>query len=80
MHNLVCQKTTFAKAAAPMVEAAKAQFPSFNACSFDKGFHRPENQKELKTRIEQVVLPKKGKQSKADQEREYAQEFRQAKK
>ena len=63
-----------------MVEATKAQFPSFNACSFDKGFHSPENQKELKNHIAQVVLPKKGKLSKADQEREYAPDFIHAKK
>jgi IS5 family transposase len=34
----------------------------------------------LKVLIDQVVLPKKGKLSKADQEREYAPEFKQAKK
>jgi IS5 family transposase len=80
LHSMVCQKTTDDKVAVPMVEATKAQFPSFNACSFDKGFHSPDNQKELKSHIDQVVLPKKGKLSKADQEREYAPEFRQAKK
>jgi hypothetical protein len=80
LHSLVCQKTTDDKVAVPIVEATKAQFPSFNACSFDKGFHSPENQKELKTLIDQVVLPKKGKLSKADQEREYAPAFRHAKK
>jgi hypothetical protein len=80
LHSFVCQKTTDDKVAVPMVEATKAQFPSFNACSFDKGFHSPENQKELKTLIDQVVLPKKGKLSKADQEREYAAEFIPAKK
>ena len=50
------------------------------ACSFDKGFHSPANQTDLKALIDQVVLPKKGKLSKADQEREYAPEFKQAKK
>jgi hypothetical protein len=80
LHSLVCQKTTDDKVAVPMVEATKAQFPSFNVCSFDKGFHSPENQQQLKTLIDQVVLPKKGKLSKADQEREYTPEFRHAKK
>jgi hypothetical protein len=79
LHSQVMQKTTDDKVAVPMVEATKAQFPSFNACSFDKGFHNPDNQKELKNHLDQVVLPKKGKLSKADQEREYAPEFRQAK-
>jgi hypothetical protein len=80
LHSQVMQKTTDDKVAVPMVEATKAHFPSFNACSFDKGFHSPDNQKELKSHLDQVVLPKKGKLSKADQEREYTPEFMQAKK
>jgi transposase, IS5 family len=79
LHSQVMQKTTDDKVAVPMVAATKAQFPSFNACSFDKGFHSPDNQKGLKSHLDQVVLPKKGKLSKADQEREYAPEFMQAK-
>ena len=42
-----------------MVKATQEKFPSFNACSFDKGFHSPANQTDLKARIGQVVLPKK---------------------
>lgn len=80
LHSQVMQKTTDDKVAVPMVKATKAKFPSFNACSFDKGFHSPANQTDLKALIEQVVLPKKGKLSKANQEREYAPEFKEAKK
>jgi hypothetical protein len=80
LHSQVMQKTTDDKVAVPMVKATQAKFPSFNACSFDKGFHSPANQTDLKAIIEQVVLPKKGKLSKADQDREYAPEFKQAKK
>lgn len=80
LHSHVMQKTTDDKVAVLMVEATKAQFPHFNACSFDKGFHSPENQEELKALLGQVVLPKKGKLSKADQLREYAPEFIKAKK
>jgi hypothetical protein len=80
LHSLVMQKTTDDKVAVPMVKATQALFPSFKACSFDKAFHSPDNQKELKNLMDQVVLPKKGKLSKADQEREYAPEFKQARK
>ena len=80
LHSMAMQKTTDDKVAVPMVKATKAKFPSFNACSFDKGFHSPANQTDLKALIDQVVLPKKGKLSKANQEREYAPEFKQAKK
>ena len=44
-------------------------------CSYDKGFHSPENQQQLPTIIDQVVLPKKGRCSKADEARETAPEF-----
>ncbi len=80
LHSQVMQKTTDDKVAVPMVKATQAKFPRFNACSFDKGFHSPANQTDLKGLLEQVVLPKKGKLSKADQNREYAAEFKQAKK
>jgi len=80
LHSQVMQKTTDDKVAVSMIKATKAKFPRFNACSFDKGFHSPANQIDLKVLIDQVVLPKKGKLSKADQAREYALEFKQAKK
>ena len=58
----------------------QAKFPKFNACSFDKGFHSKSNQSGLKEILDEVTLPKKGKLSIKDQEREYAEEFKQAKK
>jgi transposase, IS5 family len=39
------------------------QFANLNACSFDKGFHSPENQLALKQQLELVALPRKGKLS-----------------
>ncbi len=63
-----------------MVTATKNNFPSFNACSFDKDFHSIPNQLELKKELEQVVLPKKGRLSAVDKEWEYDEEFIQAKK
>jgi hypothetical protein len=80
LHHKVMQKETDDKIAVKMVKATKNNFPSFNACSFDKGFHSIANQLDLKKELEQVVLPKKGKLSAADKEREYDEEFIQAKK
>ena len=74
------QKETDDKIALEMVNATQTKFPAFNACSFDKGFHSPENQQQLKEKLEQVVLPKKGKLSGADKVREYDEEFIQGKK
>jgi hypothetical protein len=80
LHHQVMQKETDDKIAVAMVEATQKVFPRFNACSFDKGYHSIENQKELKGILEQVVLPKKGKLNSKEKEREYAEEFVQAKK
>ena len=41
----------------------------------DKGFHSPDNQEALKSRLECVVLPKKGKLSEVDKARESEPEF-----
>ncbi len=79
-YNRVMQQETDDKIAIEMVNATQANFPSLNACSFDKGFHSPNNQRELKEKLDHVVLPKKGKLSKADQARESADDFVQAKK
>ena len=80
LHHRVMQKETDDKIALEMVKATQEKFPSFKACSFDKGFHSPENQRELKDKLEQVVLPKKGKLSSVDKAREYDEGFVQAKK
>lgn len=80
LHSSVMEKTTDDKIAVPIVKALQKIYPSFNACSFDKGFHSKENQIELKNLLELAVLPKKGKLSKADAEHEYAPAFVQAKK
>ena len=75
LHHRVMQKETDDKIALEMVNATQANFPDFNACSFDKGFHSPENQRQLKDKLKQVVLPKKGRLSSKDKVREYDEEF-----
>ena len=80
LHHRVMQQETDDKIALEMVTATQEKFPGFKACSFDKGFHSPDNQRKLKDKLEQVVLPKKGKLSKGDKAREYADEFVYAKK
>ena len=63
-----------------LFRSTQVNFPGFNACSFDKGFHSLENQQQLKEKLEHVVLPKKGRLSSADKVREYDEDFVQAKK
>lgn len=75
LHHQVMQKKTDDQVAVSMVGEAKKRFQNLNACSFDKGFHSPENQIALKEQLEQVVLPRKGKLSPLAQAAEQTQPF-----
>lgn len=75
LHHKVMQNETDEQVAIPMVEQAQNKFPGLSTCSFDKGFHSPRNQKDLLKLLDFVVLPKKGKLSQKDKEREHSEEF-----
>ena len=75
LHHRVMWHETDDKVAVAMVTAAQQRYPDLQQCSFDKGFHSPENQAELKEILDRVVLPKKGRLSVADKTREYSEEF-----
>lgn len=75
LHHLVMQKETDDKVAVTMIQETKLRFPNLSLCSFDKGFHSPQNQIDLKEELTTVVLPKKGRLSITDREGESAQEF-----
>ena len=75
LHHQVMEKKTDDQVAVQMVADAKKRFPSLNACSFDKGFHSPDNQAVLKEHLEHVVLPRKGKLSQQAKEEEQAEPF-----
>lgn len=75
LHHHVMQNQTDDQVAVSMVREAKQRFPDLSSCSFDKGFHSPANQKELKSVLDRVILPKKGKPSLKDKEVEYTEEF-----
>ena len=75
LHHHVMENETDDKVAVTMVVQAKERFPRLTLCSFDKGFHSPQNQIDLKSELTTVVLPKKGRLSLSDKERESAVEF-----
>jgi hypothetical protein len=62
-----------------MVQESQKRFPELNQCSFDQGFHTPENQIKLRALLEHVILPKKGRLSKAQLLHEGSERFIQAK-
>ncbi len=75
LHHMVMQKQTDDQVAISMVGQTLEKFPKLNSCSFDKGFHSPANQDKLRDMLNTVVLPKKGRLSKSDKEREYSEDF-----
>jgi len=75
LHHRVMEKTTDDRIAVSIVQQTKARFPDLTGVSFDKGFHSLQNQTELTKILERVILPKKGKLSKADKEREHDPQF-----
>ena len=79
LHHQVMEQKTDDKVAVAMIEAAQNKFPNLRGCSFDKGFYSPGNKKELKSRLDILVLPKKGKRNKAEHEEETAEVFIQSK-
>ena len=62
-------------AAVPMVEEARALHPDLRACGFDRGFHSPSNRARLDGLLELNALPRKGRPSRADRERESEESF-----
>jgi len=76
LHSMVMEKQTDDKIAVEMVTATQKRFPNLTCVSFDKGYHSRENQEQLKTHLEQVILPKKGRWSEADRLREGSDEFK----
>ena len=79
LHHNVMKKETDDQVAVRMVKETQARFNKFYGCSFDKGFHSPENQKDLKDLLQAPVLPKKGKRNKEELSRERSDEFKAAK-
>ncbi len=64
--------------AVPIIQETKERFENFNGCSFDKGFHSPDNQKKSAEISDSVVLPRKGWLSAINREIESAEAFKTA--
>ena len=75
LHHKVMEHQTDDKVAVEMVESTQVNYPQLQSCSFDKGFHSVSNQKKLSSLLDELTLPKKGKWSKADRERESTDTF-----
>ena len=75
LHHKILWAGSDVDAAVPMVEEALALHPDLRACSFDRGFHSPSNRARLDGLLDVNALPRKGRPSRADRERESDEAF-----
>lgn len=75
LHHHVAPRQTDEKLALPITRETKERYPQLQAMSFDKGYHSPENQRELPALVEQVCLPKKGRLNAQERAHEQAEAF-----
>ena len=75
LHHMVMENTTDDQVAVPFTKETKDRFPALNSCSYDKGFHSPQNQQDLREVLDYVVLPKKGGRNPEEQAHEGSERF-----
>ena len=75
LHHEIMWKGSDVEFAVPMVKNTQAKFSDLRSASSDRGFHSSDTRKDLDERLDCNALPKKGRLSKADQEREQDETF-----
>jgi transposase, IS5 family len=70
LHHMVMEKQSDDQIAVRITKETKERFSELRSCSYDKGFHSPENQQKLRKELDFVVLPKKGKRNEEEQAHE----------
>jgi hypothetical protein len=76
LHHCVMEDSTDESIAVPFIQQTKQRFENLKSCSFDRGFHSPENKIQLQNILDSVILPKKGRLSIADMAVQQSDEFR----
>ena len=66
LHHQVLWQGGDVDVAVPMIQETQALHPDFRVCSFDRGFHSPENRLQLDDLLDLNALPRKGRHSRAD--------------
>ena len=75
LHHKVLWQRGDVAVAVPMIQETQALHPDFRVCSFDRGFHSPENRVQLDDLLDLNALPRKGRHNRADREREAEEAF-----
>lgn len=63
LHHRIMENETDNQIAVDIMKETKKNFPALSTCSFDKGFHSPDNQTKLALILDGVILPRKGRLS-----------------
>jgi transposase, IS5 family len=75
LHHMVMENKTDDQVAVAITKETKKRFPALRSCSYDKGFHSPQNQQDLRKELDFVVLPKKGRCNPEEQTHEGSEQF-----
>ena len=75
LHHEILWQGEDVDVAVSLVEDTQARYPELRACSFDRGFHSPDNRVRLDALLDVAALPKKGRLSNADRAREEDESF-----
>lgn len=75
MHHKVMEHEEDTEIAVPIIKETKRLYPKVTSCSFDKGFHSPDNQLALQGLLSFSVLPKKGRLNSDECRRERSEPF-----
>jgi transposase, IS5 family len=75
LHHMVMENKTDDQIAVQITKETKDRFGMLKSCSYDKGFHSPENQEKLRKELDYVVLPKKGRRNSQEQAHEGSERF-----
>lgn len=75
IHYRIMQHETDDKVAIPIAKEILKKYSTIKSCSFDKGFHSPENQRVLAELFDFCILPRKGKLTDEDKLREGSEAF-----
>ena len=75
LNHRVMQNEIDVDIAVPITEDTVSKYSNIFNFSYDKGFHSPKNQIDLRKILDSVILPKKGRLSVWDRAREHSDEF-----
>ena len=75
LHHAVLYEGTDSSMIMDFLREAQVRYPSLSSCSMDTGYTSESNRKALAQSLDLVIMPKKGRLSQADKDRESAPDF-----